>query len=212
VSREKRSTVTVVGEAAIRTEPDEAFVWITLSALDPAPGPALEDVAKRSEALALLLDELGIAREARSTTGITVAEDYEHTSQGRRSLGHRAIAGLSVRLTDTNVIGRVVMRASSELEARIAGPSWRVSPTNPAWLEAARSASANARAKAAAYAAGVDARLGRLVALSEPEHPHRLGIAQPMSARAAAGSDMNVEAGEHEVVASIQAIFALESA
>jgi hypothetical protein len=50
------------------------------------------------------------------------------------------------------------------------------------------------------------------MALSEPEHLHRLGIAQPMSARAAAGPDLNVETGEHEVVASIQATFALESA
>jgi hypothetical protein len=37
-------TVTVRGEAEIRTEPDEAIVWISLSALDKSPGPALADV------------------------------------------------------------------------------------------------------------------------------------------------------------------------
>src|ERR1700757_26071 len=161
-------SVTVVGQAALRTEPDEAFVWITLSSAGESPGPALEDVAKRGDALAALLDDLGIARESRSTTGVTVAEEFDHTSGGRRSLGHRATATVSVRLTDTDLIGRVVMRATTELDARIAGPSWRVSPSNPVWLEAATRASANARAKAAAYAAGVDARLGRLLALSEP--------------------------------------------
>jgi uncharacterized protein YggE len=205
--------VTVVGEAALRTEPDEACVWITLSAVDAAPGPALEDVARRSQALSALLDDLGIAREARSTSGITVVEDFDHTSRGRRSLGHRATATLSVRLTDMDVIGRVVMRASSELDARIAGPSWRVSPDNPAWLEAAGRASAHARAKAAAYAAGVDAELGRLLALSEPEHRYVRGMSQPMAARAAAaaGVDMDVEPGEQEVTAAIQATFALGS-
>jgi uncharacterized protein YggE len=206
------STVTVVGEAALRTEPDEAFVWITLSALRESPGPALEDVATRSEALAQLLDELDIPRGLRSTTGVTVAEDFEHTSRGRRSLGHRAAATLSVRLTDTHVIGRMVMRASAELDARIAGPKWRVSPTNPAWLEVATQASANAKAKAAAYAAGVDARLGRLMALSEPGDRFGRGMIQPLAARAAAGPDVDVEAGEQEVVASIQATFALEPA
>jgi uncharacterized protein YggE len=80
------STVTVVGEAAIRTEPDEAFVWVTLSAVDQSPGPALADVAKRSDALAALLDELGVGRAHRSTTGVTVAEDFDHTPQGRRPL------------------------------------------------------------------------------------------------------------------------------
>lgn len=204
------STVTVVGEAALRTEPDEAFVWITLSAVDESPGSALEDVANRSQALAALLDELSIARELRSTTGITVAEEFDHTSRGRRSLGHRAIASLSVRLTDTDVIGRVVMRATGELDARISGPRWRVSPGNPVWLEVATRASANAKAKAAAYAAGVDARLGRLMALSEPEHRLGRGMIQPLAARAAAGQDMDIEAGEQEVTASIQATFALE--
>ena len=48
-------TVSVVGEARIRTEPDEAFVWITLSALHDAPGPALADVAQRSTSLAAML-------------------------------------------------------------------------------------------------------------------------------------------------------------
>jgi uncharacterized protein YggE len=206
-------TVTVVGTAALRTEPDEAFVSITLSSVDESPGPALEDVAKRSEALAAVLDDLGIARELRSTTGVTVDEEVEHTNRGRRSLGHRASATLSVRLADPAIIGRVLMRATSELDARIAGPSWRVSPGHPVRLEAATRASANAREKAAAYAAGVDARLGRLIALSEPEH--RVGprmFARSAAVVAAAGPDIDIEVGEHEVVASIEATFALEPA
>ncbi len=37
--------VSVVGEAVLRAEPDEAMVVVTLSALEDSPGPALEDVA-----------------------------------------------------------------------------------------------------------------------------------------------------------------------
>lgn len=207
------STVTVVGTAALRTEPDEALVWITLSAVNESPGPALEDVAERSQALAALLDELGIARELRSTTGVTVTEDFDHTSRGRRSLGHRAVATLSVLLTAPDVIGRVVIRATGELDARVAGPSWRVSPSNPAWLEVATRASAHAKEKAAAYAAGVDARLGRLMALSEAEHRVGRRMSRGVAMAAAAGPpDMDIEAGEQEVAASIQATFALELA
>jgi uncharacterized protein YggE len=125
-------TVSVVGEAAIRTQPDEAFLSITLSALHESPGSALADVAKRSESLATMLDELGISSEDRSTTGVTVGEEFDHTDQGRRSLGHRAIASTSVRLVDTELIGKVLMRSSGELDARIAGPSWRVSQNHPA--------------------------------------------------------------------------------
>ena len=204
-------TVTVLGEAAIRTEPDEAILWITLSTVDASPGPALADVAKRSDALAATLDALGIARQDRSTTGVTVSEEFDHTKGGRRSLGHRAVASMSVRLTDTDTISRLIMRASDELDARIAGPSWRISTSNPAWLEAATQAAARAKAKAAAYAAGVDGRLGGLIALSEPEHGP--GLIRPLAARTRAGPpgpDMPIEGGEQEVIASVNATFALD--
>lgn len=208
----RRPTVTVIGEAAIRTEPDEAIVWITLSTIDTSPGPALADVAKRSDRLVGILDELGVAREDRSTTGVTVSEEFDHTAAGRRSLGHQALASMSVRLVDTDAIGRLIMRASEELDARIAGPSWRISRTNPAWLEAATQAAAHARAKAAAYSAGVDARLGALIDLSEPEHGP--GMIRPLAARARApsiGPDMPIEGGEQEVVATVSATFALDT-
>jgi len=200
-------TVSVVGEAAIRTEPDEAFLSITLTAVRASPGPALADVAKRSDSLATMLDELGISVDDRSTTGVTVTEEFDHTDQGRRSLGHRATATMSVRLADAELIGKVLMRSSGELNARVAGPSWRVSPKHPAWLEAASQAAANARTKAAAYAAGVDARLGPVLELSESED----GYGVPQSARAAAfGGEMRVDAGQQEVTASIHATFQLD--
>jgi uncharacterized protein YggE len=206
-----QSTVTVLGEAVIRTEPDEAILWITLSRVDSSPGPALADVAKQSNALAEMLDALAIARQDRSTTGVTVSEEFDHTQEGRRSLGHRATASMSVRLTDTDTIGRLMMRASDELNARIAGPIWRVSTSNPAWLEAASQAAERAKAKAAAYAAGVDVRLGALIALSEPDLGP--GTMRPLAARGRAGPpgpDMPIEGGEQEVIATISATFALE--
>src|SRR5882724_3480909 len=103
-------TVTVRGDAVIRAEPDEAMLWITLSALDDAPGPALSDVARRSEALVAMLDELGVSKPDRSTTGITVYEEFDHTQSGRRSLGHRAC----VRTRDRTWRDRSSHRASHE--------------------------------------------------------------------------------------------------
>jgi len=41
------ATVAVKGEAVIRDEPDEAVLWITLSALESASGPALAHVTRR---------------------------------------------------------------------------------------------------------------------------------------------------------------------
>lgn len=201
-----QASVTVLGEAAIRTEPDEAIVWVTLSAVHPSPGAALADVAHRSEKLGQMLDELAIAGAERSTAGVTVVEEFDHTQEGRRSLGYRAQASVSIRVADNDLIGRLMMRASEELDARISGPHWRISASNPAWLEAATHAAESAKAKANAYAAGVQTRLGALISLSEPEHGY--GV---MRARAASGGpEIQIEGGEHEVTATVNATFKLE--
>jgi uncharacterized protein len=202
--------VTVRGVASIRTEPDEAVLWVMLSALEDAPGAALGDVSDRSAALVALLDELGVAKADRSTAGITVEEEFDHTDRGRRSLGHRATARVSARLTDPETMGRLIARATGELGARIDGPRWLVSLGNPVRLEAARQASADARRRAEAFAEGAGARLGRLVALSEPGTQAPVVLqAAGYQARAMA-AQMPIESGEHEVAASIEATFVLD--
>jgi uncharacterized protein YggE len=205
------ATVTVRGHALARAEPDEAVLWITLSALDDAPGAALSDVSARSNALVALLDEAGIAGSDRSTTGVTVYEDFDHTERGRRSLGHRAVSRVSVRLSDPELIGRLIAEATANLDARIDGPSWLISLDNPIRLEAARQAAADARRKAEAYADGVGAKLGELVRLSERGDQH---VAIRGLAAGGRGprmvEPMPVEPGEHEVTASIEATFVLE--
>ncbi len=205
-------TVTVRGHALLRVEPDEAVLWITLTSLQDAPGAALSDVSARSRVLIGLLDEVGIGGADRSTAGIGVAEEFDHTERGRRSLGHRAVARISVRLTDPDLIGRLITQATDELAARIDGPHWLISLDNPVRLEAARQAAAAARRKAEAYADGVGAKLGRLIELTESGEPHvRPGFAPVRAAIAMhAAEPMPVESGEHEVTASIQATFELE--
>lgn len=203
-------TVTVRGDGLVRTEPDEAVLWITLTALEAGPGAALADVSTRSTALIALLDEVGVAKADRSTTGITVAEEFDHTQEGRHSLGHRASAGVSVRLTDAEPIGRLVAQATEDLGARIDGPTWLISLDDPVRLEAARRAAADARRKAEAYAEGVGAKVGRLIRLSEPGVQQAHAFAVAAQAGFARREPMPVEPGGHEIAASVEATFALE--
>jgi uncharacterized protein YggE len=212
-SRSAFPTISVQGEAAVRAEPDEAMLLITLSALEDSPGKALADVAARSDALVALLDEVGIPKADRSTAGVTVGEDFDHTESGRHSLGHRATGSVQARLNNPELVGRLISRATEDLEARIDGPRWYISLTNPTRLAAAKQAAANAREKAEAYAAGVDAQLGPLISLSESETAftgHRLHRQGVVGIALSGGGEMPIEPGEHEVVAAIDATFVLE--
>ena len=201
--------VSVIGEAVLRAEPDEAIVLVTLSALADTPGPALEDVARRSGSLVALLDELGVRPADRSTTGVSVQEDFDHTRQGRRSLGQRAASTTAIRLTDLESIGRLVMRATAELDATIDGPRWQIAADNPVRLEAARQAAAHGRRKAQAYAEGVGAQLGMVVRLAEARPGQAMGRRTSGVANAAAAHSIPIEAGEQEVTAAIEVTFTL---
>ena len=202
------ATVTVMGHAVVRAEPDEAVLWISLTALQDAPGPALSDVSARSDGLIALLNEFGVDQADRSTTGITVHEEFDHTDSGRRSLGHRAISRVSVRLTDPELIGRLVAQATEDFAARIDGPRWLISPTNPVRLEAARQAAVDSQRKAQAYAEGVGAKLGRLIRLVEPDDHVAIRAAGGLKPMAA--EPMPIEPGEHGVTAAVHATFALD--
>ncbi len=202
-------SVTVWGEAVVRSEPDEAVLLLTLTAVKKAPGTALSDVAKRGAALVTLLDGLGVAKADRSTTGITVEEEHEHTGSGPRVVGHRATSQTSVHLADPEQVGQLASRAADELSARINGLRWLISLDNPVRLEAARRAAANAEGKARAYAEGIGAGLGPLIRLSESGHASDDWQPRRMASAFAVSHTVSVEAGEQAVAASIEATFAL---
>ncbi len=204
-----RATVTVRGQATVRTEPDLAILWFTLRAFEESPGKALGDVAQRAEALGTLLDELGVREADRSTAGATVAEEFDPPTRGNRGLGHRATAWIAVHVADPEVIGSVISRASEDLGASIDGPHWFITPGNPARLEAAAQAAADARNRAEAYAAGVGVTLDGLMCLVEPDTANRpRGIRR--GSAAADGPDMPVDIEEYEIRATIDATFALK--
>ena len=201
----------VRGEAAIRVEPDDALLVIALTAIEDRPGAALADVSARSQALIAMLDRLGVAKAERSTTGVTVQEEFDYTTGGRRSLGHRATNQTSVRMSDPELIGQVIAEATEQLSARIDGPHWGIARSNPARLQAAREAAADAGRRAQAYADGVGAKVGRPLKLSEADPRGRPIRGEGWMAAAAAGdTPLPVEAGEHEVTACVQVTFALE--
>jgi uncharacterized protein YggE len=88
-----KPTVRVIGEGSVVTEPDAGELAITLTEIQPSPGPALAAVARRTERLLDLLDELGVPAAARTTSGVSVAEEFDARIAGPHweiSAGHPA--------------------------------------------------------------------------------------------------------------------------
>jgi uncharacterized protein len=202
-----RPTVTVRGEAVLRTAPDEALLSITINAVDATPGGALTDVATRNEKLVSILDELGVPAADRATAGVSVGEDVEHTQEGRRSLGHRASARTVIRTIDPQLIGLLIERSTSDLAAQVDGPIWRIAQANPVRLQAAKEAAADGSRKAEAYAEGVGATVGPLLEMVEAD-AHTAPVIRAASSNV---KRMPIETGEQEVSAAVYVTFALRA-
>src|SRR5690606_31828422 len=120
--------------------------------------------------LEALLTELGIEPHQWTTTGATVSEKTEWNRQTGEQVhrGYVATNRIAVRLQQPDVIGRLMNEATRRTQAHVAGPWWRVAPSNPAYDAAYRVAAQDARRRAEAYASALGARVGNVLAIKEP--------------------------------------------
>lgn len=205
------ASVTARGEAVVPGKPDEGIWTVDVRALDATPDAALNAVGSRSSALEELLYELGVPKEMRSTTGVTVREEFDFVEGKQVHRGYRAQNLVTVRLRDASLAGRLIQGSIERAEASVRGPVWWIAPDNPARLEACRRAAVEARRKAEAYADALGLRLGPVAEVREPS-----GGTQPLPRpaggvlRAMAEPALEVDPGELSVEARVEVTFELQ--
>jgi uncharacterized protein YggE len=210
------STVTVRGQAVVPGEPDEVRLAIELTALSPTPEEALADVAKRSEILERIFNDLDIPRKARTTSGVSVKEEREYERGKYLHRGYTASNRVSIRLDDYQLVGRLMKEATNQAQARLQGPWWQIALDNPARAQAYREAAADARRKAEAYAEALGARLGSVLTVTEPglrrepEHDRVYAMAASADMSLEAEPEIEVQAGSLDIPAAVEVTFRLE--
>jgi len=208
--------VATVGRGFARATPDAARVSLEVWAELDTPDAAIDEVARRSAALAEVFDELDIPTGARTTSDVSLTERWDHRRDEAVFRGYRAGAQIQVRVVDLRVVGRLVSRAAQRAQARPQGTAWEVDAANPARSEACRLAAEDARRKAEAYATALELRLGPVVSIREP------GARRPIGARMMASGagpmqpmegspDLSVEAGDVDITATVEVVFRLET-
>jgi uncharacterized protein YggE len=206
-------TVVVRGRSAVPTQPDQLEVSLLVAATARSASGALEQAARLNAELVTVLGELAVPASARSTTGLSVREEFERIEGRWVHRGYRASNQVIVRLDEPDRVGRLMSEAVTRAQARVDGPRWRVGRDSPARAEACRQAAEDARRKAEAYAGALGMRLGAVIRVAEPETADRGAEAQFMASRAAPGpTEMQVHAGHMDVEAAVEVTFALEPA
>ena len=205
-------TVTVRGAAAVPAQPDRVELSLTVTALERSAQASLGEVTGRADRLGQVLEALSISRDQWTTSGATVHREVIWDGTRQVDRGFRGRCQVVVRLTDHTLVGRLIEEAVASSGAEVAGPWWRVDPSNPAHLEAARLAAANGRQKAEAYADGLGLRLGDVVGVREPETgagPHE--VVFRTAAASGTGQPPDVQPGALDVSAVIEVSFRLEA-
>jgi uncharacterized protein YggE len=205
-------TVTARGEAVVPGRPDEGIWAIEVGALDASPDAALAEVGRRSQELTIVLDELEVPKETRSTSGVTVREEFDYVEGAQVHRGFRAENLVTVRLVDPSIAGRMIQGSIERAKANVRGPTWWIAPDNPARIEACRRAALEARRKAEAYAEALGLRLGGVAEVREPppgaHARHRAGV--PAFAMSMEQAAVDVDPGELDVSAEVEVTFQLE--
>jgi uncharacterized protein YggE len=209
--RRDRGTITIRGEAVVATAPDEVRFRLSLSAVRSRHAEALEDVTARSHELDSFLDELGIPKNNRSTSGISIRENREWVEERSVHRGYEALSSIVVRLHDPSIADRLLEGAVERAQALVDGPWWSVNGRQPGSARGLGEAARDARRKAEAYAEASGLTVGPIMSIREAvETPWRGGGMLSGGARAASAEEIGIEPGQLDVFATVTIRFAIE--
>ena len=205
-----RGTITVSGHGTVTAEPDTASVSLGVSVTESRATDALGRASERAAALIATLRGLGVAERDITTTGVTLAPQYQYDRDLPRILGYQASNDLTVTIRDLATAGRVIDAAvgSAGDAARVGGVSFSVGDT-AAVVGAARGAAiADATRRAGDYASTGHVQVGTIVEISEG----RVATPWPVtyaadSAAPPTGGPVPLQPGTQELAVDVTVVF-----
>jgi len=162
--------ITVIGNSEIKAKPDLISILVIIQARENLSSIAQEKIIKISSNFISELENLGISREDIELSNYNVYEEFDWTSEGRKSLGFVASQFITVKLSQFNKTLQVI-NAATKTEALVSGISYELSMAkqNEYKAESLKKASEDARIKAESLARGFGKNLGKLVKVQSQE-------------------------------------------
>ncbi len=203
------STVTVCGRAHARVQPDFATVELVVSHVADTAADALKRVAAKSTSLENLLDRLGIAPKDWITGQVSVSEEREWRGDHNEFVGHRATAGVEVRVDELSNLSPLLREAVDTAGALVAAIRWAIEPTNTARTQLLADAARDARSRAETYASALGCKLGPLEIISELpiDGSHGPTPHPQLAAKLADTQDLSISPGGLDLTAEVHVRF-----
>ena len=208
---ETPSTITVTGVGTVSVTPDVAHVTVGVTINNASLSEAQQEANTTAQAVIDIATGNDIAEADIQTDAysVNVIEDYDDNGNltGRRSFTVSNILTMTIR--DLDSVGGILDQMVDAGANTIYGISFDVSDPGPAVAEARTAAAVDARARADAYAAGLDVEITGIASISEQSAP--MPVARYDSASdvelAAASAAVPVAAGSTDLSVTIQVVF-----
>jgi len=158
--------VTVRGEAQLEGPPDLATVGLTLHASGKSPEATRSQLAEGSANVAGLLAEFETAVERSSTSGVHVFPVFNRRTPPKIT-GYQGTFSTQIVVADLESLSALVLALTALPNSQLDGPWWSLRHDNAMYREARLAAIADARQRAADYAAAFGTAVADLVEVSD---------------------------------------------
>lgn len=171
VPNANQRTVNTNGEAIIEVQPDLAVVYVDVSTLEDSAELSKNENSKVTDAIYAALYKIGIERDNIESQNYNIYEEYDWSNEGRESKGFRTSHTLKITTEQFDDVGEIV-----DAVVDAGGDAVRINYINfelsdeleKAYKkDALAEASKDAKEKAEAIAAGLGAKLGDIVSISD---------------------------------------------
>ena len=203
----QQQLLTFTGSGTAKIAPDTASVSAGISSHGASADAAQAAASHRMQSLIDHLKGTGVAESHMRTEDASVYEDWEHKGS------YVASQSLTIDVDDPAKAGALLGEATAGGADTVSGPSFGLQDQRSGYAEALHQAIADARAKADAAAAQMDAKVTAVYSIGESSDG---GEATPMYAMAGAAAtngaavDVPVEQGTQDVSLTVQVSFTYE--
>lgn len=203
-------TVTAIGTGTGTASPDTAQFSLGVMVSNKDRVTAQNNASKVSAAIIAAVKAAGIDAKDIQTSQISLNEQFGPT--GVTVVGYQAVQTIDVKTKSLDKVSAAIDAATAAGATNISGPSFTLTDTNAARIDAIGKAMADAKARAAAIAKAAGRSLGRVISVTEAD----LGQVSPVFDRLSAASagkavtPVPVETGQVDTQTQLTVVFALQ--
>lgn len=169
ISGEGNSTISVSGTGIIKTEPNQAKVYLGVETQSRDVTEALEENSLKMQSIIKAIKKLGISKDSIETTYFSVYPIRDYEKSGEDIIGYRASNEITVELHDLDKIGAVIEEAMNAGANKVRRIEFGLTEDKKREVknEALKEACKDARTKADAIASGLGLKITRIATARE---------------------------------------------